>query len=146
MQKSELLGYKTIKIGHMKFTIKRINPILDFPIGHMPQIFTAFTSRRDNSKAIDPRVVMEQMMRVVEAGTVSPEFVPVGIGDKKGKEVGVTVDDLFHDSELGAKLFTEIIFHSLNQHRGLKSLFFSLKNRLRFWMLSQNDIVKDLQI
>jgi len=132
--KAKLNGHKTVNILGQKFVIRKINPVLDFSPEHMPQIFSGTTSKRDIGATYSPASLLEQMMRVVGAAVVSPELVPVGKGDKRGKEDGITVEDLFRDQEIGSRLFSEIMLHSLNTHKGLKSLFFSLKTRLRFWM------------
>jgi len=134
LTKAKLHGHKVVKILGQKFTIRKINPVLDFPPENMPQIFTSQSSKRDIGATYSPKSLMEQMYRIVEAGVVYPELVPIGKGDKKGKEDGLTVEDLFRDQEAGSKLFAEIMLHTLNKHKGLKSLFFSLKMRLSFWI------------
>ena len=131
--KDKLQGHKVIKVCGQKFTIRKINPIMDFPADKMPQIFTSFKSERKTEKsAFSATAIMEQMMRVIEAGVVYPPLVPIGKGDKHGKEDGITAEDLFRDEESGVKLFQEIMLHSLNRFRGVKGVFFSLKNRLTF--------------
>jgi hypothetical protein len=131
--KEKLQGHKVVKVCGSKFVIRRINPIMDFPADKMPQIFTSFKSERKTDKTpYSATTILEQMIRVIEAGVVSPELVPVGKADKRGKEDGITAEDLFRDEETGVKLFQEIMLHSLNHYRGLKGVFFSLKNRLTF--------------
>lgn len=128
--KEQLQGHKVIKVCGQKFTIRKINPLIDFPADKMPQIFTTFKSERKTDKsAYSPAAIMEQMLRVIEAGVVTPPLVPVGKGDKRGKEDGLTAEDIFRDEETGVKLFQEIMLHSLNRYRGLKGLFFSIKTR-----------------
>ena len=61
-----------------------------------------------------------------EAGLVEPELVPIGIGEFRGKEAGITVEDIFRDEQTGIKLYWEIIQHSLLRFRGIKELFFWL--------------------
>jgi hypothetical protein len=135
LTKASLNGYKTIKVCHSKFIIRRINPVMDFELEHMPQIFTAFQSRRNTEKSpVSEKNLVEQMMRVVEAGLVEPELTPIGKGKEKGKEAGITIEDIFRDQELGFKLFTEIMLHSLNQFSGLKKVFFSMKIRVVFFI------------
>lgn len=134
--KEKLQGSKTIKVCTSRFTIRRINPLLDFGLEHMPQVFTSFQSARKTDKSpYDPKAIVEQMMRVVEAGVVEPPLVPVGKGDKRGHEDGLTVEDLFRDEECGFKLYSEIMLHSLNKFSGLKKVFFSLKMRL-LWFIA----------
>lgn len=141
--KEKLQGHKAVKIDGQKFIIRKINPILDFTPEQMPQIFTAMTSRRDISQTVSPKVVLDQMMRIVEAAVVCPELVPVGKGESKGREAGLTVEDIFRDEETGSRLFAEIMIHSLNRFKGLKSLFFSIKTRLSFWIASLGVIHAD---
>jgi hypothetical protein len=136
LTKEKLQGHKTLSILGQKFVIRKINPVMDFLPEQMPNLFTGHNSKRDIGATFSPKVLLEQMQRIVEAGVVSPELVPIGKGDRRGKEDGLTVEDLFRDEEIGAKLYIEIMLHSLNRFRGLKSLFFSLKNRLRFWIVS----------
>lgn len=131
--KEKLQGHKVVKVCGQKFVIRKINPIIDFPADKMPQIFTSFKSERKTEKSpYSPQALMEQMIRVIEAGVVSPELVPIGKGEKRGKEAGITAEDLFRDEEVGVKLFQEIMLHALNKYRGIKGVFFSLKNRLTF--------------
>lgn len=133
--KQDLQGHKTVKIHGHRFVIRKLNPLIDFNFQNMPQIFSSFVSRRKTEpEPADPSRMLEQMMAVVNAGIVEPELVPVGKGDKKGKEAGITVEDLFRDAEIGSKLYTEIMLHSMNRFRGLKGVFFSLKNRLKFYI------------
>ncbi len=129
--KVKLQKQKKIKINGFKFTIKQINPLLDFEFDNIPQIFTSFTQKQSVDYRRDD-VILKQMMVIVEAGLISPDLVPVGKGEKKGKEDGITIEDIFRDMEIANKLFREIMFHSLNKFRGLKSLFFSLKIRLLY--------------
>lgn len=143
LTKAELQGHKAVKIDGQKFVIRKINPIMDFQPDNMPQIFTALNSRRDISKATDPKVMLDQMMRIVEAALISPDLVPIGKGDKRGKEDGLTIEDIFRDQEVGAKLFTEVMIHALDRFKGIKSLFFSLRNRLSFWIASLGAISAD---
>lgn len=135
MTKEELQGHKRITICGSKFTIRKINPIIDFDLEHIPQIFSSFQSARKTEKtAYSESSLMQQMHRVVEAGLVDPPLVPVGKGDKRGKESGITVEDIFRDEEVGCKLFSEIMIHSLNRFRGMKKVFFSAKIRLEFFI------------
>ena len=132
--KEQLQCHKTVKVCGSKFTIRKINPILDFEATDMPQIFTSFISMRNTDKSpYDNTAIMRQMMRVVSAGLVTPELVSIGAGEKRGREAGITVEDIFRDEECGVKLFQEIMFHSLNKYKGLKGVFFSLKTKLKYY-------------
>ena len=141
--KSKLQGHKAVEIDGQKFVIRKINPVLDFLPEQMPQIFTASNGKRDMSQVVSPKVMLEQMMRVVEAAVVEPELVLIGKGEKRGKEDGLTIEDIFRDQDTGAKLFKEVMLHSLNRFKGLKSVFFSVKMRLKFWIESQRAIIVD---
>lgn len=129
--KARLQDLKKVKVHGMRFLIKKINPFLDFAPEDMPQIFTDYLSLR---KPSDPNTVdlikaQKDIYKIIEASVVQPSLVPIGAGDKKGKEDGITVEDLFRDPEMGYKLYNEILIHSLNRFKGLKSLFFSIKMR-----------------
>lgn len=132
--KQELRGHKTVKVNGHKFVIKKLNPIIDFQLNEMPQIFTSFVSRRKAEQEPDPALMQRDMYKIVEAGLVEPELVPVGKGDKHGKEAGITVEDIFRDPEIGARLYSEIIFHSMCHFKGLKKVFFYLGNRVRYYI------------
>ena len=135
LDKAKLNGYKTITVCHSKVVIRRINPILDFDLEHMPQIFTSFQSARKTDKSpVAPQNVLQQMMRVVEAGLVEPKLSPIGKGAARGNEGGITVEDIFRDAEFGSKLYSEIMLHSLNRFSGLKKVFFSVKIKLAFYI------------
>jgi len=125
-EKWRLAGYKRIKVNGQIFTIRKINPLLDFKSDSMPQIFTSFISRRKVEPHTDPAKAQADMMNVIEAGLVEPELVPIGIGESRGKEAGITVEDIFRDEQTGIKLYWEIIQHSLLRFRGIKELFFWL--------------------
>jgi len=131
--KEKLNGYKKVKICGFKFTIRKINPLLDFELENMPQIFTSYQSRRkiaeDKIILAEQKKILNQMMTVVEKGVVYPELVP-----REKKKEGLTVEDLFLNDEIGIGLFKEIMFHSLNKFRGLKRLFFSAKIKLSYYI------------
>lgn len=130
----ELRGYKAIKIKGMRFVIKRLNPFLDFPIETMPTIFTDFYSRHKETPSLDAvqvKKIQEDMQRVVASAVIEPNLIPIGTGDKKGREPGITAEDLFRDPDLGYKLYNTIMAHSLRQFGGLKGLFFYL--RAKYW-------------
>jgi len=137
--KENFQGLKKIKVCGMRFTIKRLNPLIDFPVDKIPQIFTDYVSRRK----VDPNHVQTpaellQMQKdiysIIEAAVVEPPLVPIGSGEKRGKEDGITVEDLFRDAELGYKLYSEILNHSLFRFRGIKGLFFSTRARFLAFM------------
>lgn len=133
--KQELQGHKKIRVCNSNFTIRRINPLIDFDAEHMPQIFTSFQSARKTDKTpYDSKAIIAQMMKVVEAGLVDPPLVPVGKGAEKGKENGITIEDIFRDEDCGVRLYSEIMLHSLNKFSGLKKLFFSVKVRLAYFI------------
>ena len=132
--KSDILGLKNIKVGGIKFTIKKINPLLDFPADKMPQIFTDFKSRRktnDNDvnekelKAIDERI-----KPILEAGIYKPTLAKQESGDKKWHEKGLTLEDLFIDRDIAYDLLKEIMFHALNRFKGIGGVFFLIRIKL----------------
>lgn len=134
-EKEKILDLKTIKVGGLKFTIKKINPLLDFPADRMPQIFTDFLDKyQANNKANPSETELKSfdsnIKPVLQAGIYRPIFEPVGEGEAYGKEKGLTIQDLFIDREIAYKLFSEIMEHSLNRFKGLAKLFFSIRVRL----------------
>lgn len=141
--KYKLLGIKTVKLSGWKFKIKRLNPLIDFEPDKMPQIFTSFQSQRkvDDSKWPEERQrkVESDIKEIVKAGVVEPLLVKVANGDGKGREGGITVNDLFRDPDLGYRLYVEIMAHSLNYFKGLKGLFFYLKIKQLLLMPWQKD-------
>lgn len=135
--KAQLQDLKTLRLGGGRYVIRRINPILDFPGDRMPTVFSSYSSGRkvDPAKAsaqMSPARQLEEMMMVVSAGLVEPALVPAGKGEAKGREDGITIEDLFRDPSHGAELYVEIMAHSLNRFSGLRKIFFSLQiKRLR---------------
>lgn len=132
--KARLQGHKTLRVNGLPFTIRRVNPLLDFSADNMPQIFSAFVSKR-KAEAPQPtpqemQKARQQMASVLEAGIVLPELIPVGKGDRRGREEGITTDDIMRDEDTAARLYLEIMLHSLNRFRGLKGVFFSIRTRL----------------
>ena len=132
--KQELQGIKTLRVNGLPFTIRRVNPLLDFNSENMPQIFSSFVSKR-KGEAPPPTTaelskIRQQVANVLEAGIVTPELVPVGKNEKRGKEDGITVEDIMRDEDTATRLYIEIITHTLNRFRGLKSVFFSIGTRL----------------
>lgn len=126
--KEEFFGYKRIRVNGMRFTIKRINPLLDFPADKIPQIFVDFISRRapkpDTASTVpELKRQFDDMVNVIKAGVVDPPLV----GD------GILPEDLFRDPGMGQKLYIDILAHSLNAFSGLKGVFFYHKIRLSLW-------------
>lgn len=147
--KADIQGHMTVKAGGTKYTIRRLNPLIDFPADRMPQIFSTEASRRKvEPKAITPSDearAMRDMMAIVEAGIVGIQdgrgllpLVPVGRGDKHTREAGITVEDLFRDQDVGAKLYWDIMTHSLNRFKCLKKVFFYLKIRFLRFIISRS--------
>lgn len=140
--KREIQGWKTIKAGGKKFTIRRLNPVLDFPADKMPQMFTDFLSRRQIDPARTPpieelRRIQRDMYTVLEAGIVDPKLVPVASGPDRGREPGLTAADLFLDENIGYTLYLAILNHSLLRFGGFKGVFFSIVRRLSRFMPSR---------
>lgn len=132
--RERLRQYKKLKISGMKFVIRKLNPLVDFPSDKMPQIFTTFISKRkaDPEQQVNEAVLrknQEDMKAVIIAGVVKPEI------PKK-----VTIEDILADSMLALKLYTEIIIHSLNMFRGIKGLFFSIRLRRSFYIAYQKNM------
>lgn len=132
--KERLQEHKTVWIDGLRFTIRKVNPLLDFTSDKMPQIFTDVYSKRGTTRD-HPATVPEfkklqaDMMNVVQAGLIAP---------KLGKDL--SVEDIFSNPDLGAQLFQEIIIHSLNRFRGIKGVFFSIKIRRSILALSRQSM------
>ena len=125
--KNILAGVKAVKVNGAKYVIRKVNPLLDFDSASMPQIFTSYQSRRKKTEvpeATEASKAMRDMFAVVQAGLVKPELVPIGKGEFRGKEDGITVEDIFRDSSTGMQLYWEIIAHSLNRYKGLRGTIF----------------------
>jgi len=129
--KGDLLGYKTVTIKGNRFVIKKLNPFTDFTEENMPQIFTTFIPRRNMDMEKMPEAVKKKyddgIKAVLQAGVIEPALVPIGKGDARGKEDGVTADDLMRDPDIALRLYIEIVAHSLNRFKGVRGLFFSLR-------------------
>ena len=131
----EIRGHKRVKINGMQFVVRKLNPLIDFPEDKMPQIFSAYVSRRpvadvpvEGAEAI--RKARESMYAVIRAGVVWPRIV-----QEAAKDDGLKASDLFREPSLGAKLYVEIVSHSLNVFKGVKGLFFF--HRIRQSLLTQ---------
>ncbi len=139
LDKAALQGHRTIRINREKFVIRRVNPLVDLPGDKIPSLFTTHHPSRRPAPAPDQKPEnfdlaifqknIEDMKMFVAAGLVFPELVPVGKGELRTREAGMTIDDIFRDPALGTKLYFEILIHSLNRFKGLKALFFSIKVR-----------------
>ena len=141
--KEILLKLKKIKVNGMLFTIKAINPLLDFSADKIPQIFTDFISiRKSDPHIISPEYIkkmQQDMHATIYAGVVEPKLSQNG-----SKDGNITPEDLFRDPSMGVKLYHEIVNHSLNKFRGLNKLFFSIGIKLSMLMLYASGMVKDL--
>lgn len=141
--KEWLQNIKTVRINGHRFRIKSVNPLADFSTDKMPQIFassyaTARAFKEGDKVPVEyAKRVRSDMMALVEAGLVEPELVSVGIGDKKGKEQGITIEDIARDEATFTKLYWEIWLHSLNKFRGIRNFFFSLRLRYSLWTASR---------
>lgn len=140
--KESLQGHKWVKIRGQWFKIRRINPLMDFPSGKMPQIFSStppgIKTRLDNPPADLAKKYQEDMYAVIEAGVLDPQIVPVS-----KREDGITAEDVFRIPEVGIELYMEIIEHSLLRMRGLSRIFFWLaRTRLRYtlWRLGMGGL------
>ena len=140
--KQQLQGHKTLRVNGLPYTIRRVNPLLDFSADNMPQIFASFVSKRkaEGLPEVEAHKLKEQMAAVLEAGIVTPALVAVGKGDKRGKEDGITVEDIMRDEDTAGRLYLEIMLHSLNRFRGLKSVFFSIRTRLLLYTAWQKSL------
>lgn len=131
--KAALEGHKSVKLGGAVYTIRKINPMVDFPPDKMPSIFTSHQSARkvDPARAVEANAKkgLEDMMAIVKAGLVSPN-----VSDPKSD---VTVADIFRVPEHGAELYLAILDHTLNRFTGLRKVFFSRRIRASFWTAYQ---------
>lgn len=116
-------GHKQIFLSGATYTIRRLS--------RMPALFSAEAAAR-----LRPASHVAEMIPVITAGLVSPVLVPAGKGEAKGREDGITVEDLFRDPSHGLALFREIMIHSLNPFSGLKGFFFHLKLQWTFAAVS----------
>lgn len=143
--KAGLQGRKSVSVNGSRFVIRKVNPLLDFAEHNMPQIFTEYLSRRKPAeKAPNERSLqrtMADLKAMLSAGLVEPALVPVGLGETKGNEPGITVEDLLRDEDTAMKLYWEIVIHSLNRFKGLRGVFFSASLRLRLWTTLANATV-----
>ena len=129
LTKDRLEAHRRIRINGMRLTIRRLNPLLDFPVDKMPQIFADFVSRRGQREpgAADLKRSLEDMVAIIEAAVVDPPLA------RDGKE-GIHARDLFRDPTLGPKVYIEILAHSLNVFRGIKGVFFYHRIKWSLWI------------
>lgn len=135
--KAQLLGIRKVKVNGMNFVIKKINPLLDFPLDKIPSIFTDFSTKRKPEQSAIPLVAqkkcLDDMKSIIQAGVIEPKLVTIGTGENEGKENGLTVNDILRDIEMASKLYIEIIANSLNRFKGVQGLFFlTLTRRMLF--------------
>jgi hypothetical protein len=122
--KENLQEWKRVRVNGWTFTIRRLNPLLDFPGDKMPQIFTAMAPSRkpgvDKPVQAGPEKAdkgLDELRLVLSKGVVSPK-----IGIKEG-EGTLSADDLIRDEDTAGKLYIEIMAHSMKTFRGLKGFF-----------------------
>lgn len=143
--KELLQKWKTVKINGWTFTIRRLNPLLDFPGDQMPQIFSEAVQSRRPAPArtipIDESRALDDMKLFIAKGVVKP-----CVGLKDDGKSDFTVDDLFRDGDTAVKLYVEILAHSLNVFRGLKGLFFWAKTRRSLFIEWQKSMGQGLPI
>ena len=142
--KAALQGHKSVNVNGHRFVIRKVNPLVDFKDDEMPQIFTAYMSRRKKAE-VDKQDgqaaavrALNDVRAMIKAGLVQPALVPELPGDQVGSEEGITIRDIVRDEDTASKLYVEILLHSLNRFRGIKGIFFSARNRLALSMQSQS--------
>lgn len=130
-EKGAFQKFKRVKVGGMQFTIRKINPLLDFPGEQLPQIFVSAPQKKMPETVAEETTKRQiaDMKMIVRAGVVDPPMSAAGKGEAFGRESWLTVDDLFRDPEMGLRLYIEVMAHSLNHFSGLKGVFFSIKLR-----------------
>ena len=127
--KEDFQGYKRVTINGMRFTIRRLNPLLDFSLEKMPQIFSDYLTRRVQKEdkvttLAELKRQQDDMLGIIRAGVVEPKL----------SEDGISAADLFRDPTLGPKLYIEILAHSLSLFRGIKGVFFYQKIKWSLWI------------
>jgi len=144
--KARLHRHTRVTIKGVTFTIRQINPLLDFPSDKIPSLFTDFQSKRgtppppqDNAKQTIEKMT-EDMRLVIQAGLVAPR-----LGDTAGGG-SLTMDDLFRDLDVAVQLYYAIWDHSTRRLRGLKGLFFSIVVKLLpsiLWLRSMGGLPRN---
>jgi len=142
--RAAFLRLKRLKINGMEFTIKAVNPLVDFAANNIPQIFTDWASARKVDPAKTPETpdlkkIQESMYAVIKAGLDRPKLF-------RKPDEGLVVEDLFRDPMIGIKLYYAILEHSLNRFRGLNKVFFSTGIRFSRLMLCASGIPSALQV
>lgn len=137
--KADLQGHKTVIIGGMKFTIRRLSPLIDFATDRMPMVFSDTTRlpKQDLSNPAIAKRILDDMHAVVQAGVVDPPLATSGKPD-------LNVADIFRDPEIGNKLYIAIMEHSLIRLNGLRlPFFFLVRLLLRFiiWLKSTVNVL-----
>ena len=128
-----LRGHKKVRIGGFGFTIRKLNPLLDFPPDRMPQVFAA-SYRENPGKPKKPveneaRRMVDDMMATIEAGVVEPKLTPLKA--KNTPPNSITAKDIIYQQDVGARLYVEIVAHSLNRYRGFRgAVFLALTRRV----------------
>lgn len=129
----QIRGYKKIRVNGMRFVIRKLNPMIDFPDDKMPQIFTSYVSRRP-APAVPPETTeverqraKEEMCAIIQAAVVEPALV------REDAKDGLKPMDLFRDPTMGVKLYFEVLAHALNRFSGVKGQFFFLRIKLWLW-------------
>lgn len=134
--KEDAQGHKAVVINGMRFTIRRIVPLLDFPADKLPQIFT---QARPRNGRLDPKPpgpeqaakAMQEMASVLRVGVVDPVLVRQGDGEAKGKEPTLTAEDLFRHFDTAPRLYAEIMAHSMSTFKGRNSFFLTIR---KLWL------------
>lgn len=131
--KEKLQGWRTVRINGWKFTIRKLNPMLDFPPDRMPKLFGEFASVRrpvpEPAPKADDKQALEDLKLTIVKGTVSPA---IGLTEKD--KADFTADDLLRNGDTAVKLYIEIMSHSLNMLSGLRGVFFYA--RIRHWLFT----------
>lgn len=142
--KADLQGWTKVKIEGWTFTIRKLNPIIDFPADRMPQIFAEGNPSR---RPVPTRPVpgteqhaIEDMKLVLHKGVVSP-----AVSLKDDPSASITADDLLRQGDLGIRLYIEIIAHSLRAFKGLKGLFFWARTRRALYTVLDKSMASVLQ-
>ena len=140
--KENLQQWKRIKINGWAFTIRKLNPLLDFPGDKMPGLFTDIPpSRRGKETVPVPGAeskTLDNMRLIISKGVVSPV-----IAMKEDNSTAICVDDLFRDGDTAARLYIEIVAYSLTVFRGVRGLFFWAKIRQSLYTEWEKSMAQD---
>ena len=132
--KERLQGVKSVTVYGIRFKIRRISPLLDFPSDRLPQIFALYAFGRRKMDLGQPSTdkLRDDIRLTLKAGIVEPEI-------SENSSDGITVDDILRDQDVANALYLAILDHTLLRFRGLKSVFFwtgRLRLRFTLWLLS----------